>query len=753
MKIPVFIKKFHGLFAMICCIPIVEADEVLVIQEDFEEGTLDDLSFVANNNAVMEIGDDPAGGDHGKVGVIDLTGGGEWGGLWSQPDLRLPLAPLGISPGADTYVMTADFYIPDDSSLVDPDTVGVITRWVDETETGKNEAGNHQKVSTQPRDEWFTLELKGNIPESFGAGSVTHVRPIISFHDLPEDAEGNGSVYVDNITLTAMTSGEDPNLNIARTSPFSTYTDFNTRIGTLSISNSGITQTLSITEARLEGADAAHYEIENEIPITLPPGERGTIEIKFTPGKGDGAYNADLVLASNDNADPTLTIPLSALVVAGDPSSELIINGDFESGSTAGFTANTPFKVITDPVHGGKFAAVYELAGGLEWGSVNLDLPPPLSPEAGPTKHIRITEEMWEKEWSFSGWYSKPAENAIADDDTAQFIIRWNGVQPDAGPFVSVTGGSLTPGEWTEYTETGIVPEEWPVDSGNPVTEAFLILSFRDVNSDAAGGEQIYVDDWSFSIEGIALTPLPGELKITDVDLNTTDRSVTTTWTSQPGEWFAVSTSNDLETWTVLNNAVAAGELESTSYTDTELGNDTVRYYRIGRVDAPPFLETSFENGMEDWTVDVYNGGAATATTWEFGAPTNGPVDAHTGAGVAGTDLDADYADGTTVVMRSPEIDTNGATRVNLSFWHFLDALDEEGGQVKLLDTNGDVIGTLFDPFVGGDGGNTADWTQATVRLPDLDRPFIIEFQFLSVGGNEPDNGAGWFIDDVRVGK
>ena len=94
---------------------------------------------------------------------------------------------------------------------------------------------------------------------------------------------------------------------------------------------------------------------------------------------------------------------------------------------------------------------------------------------------------MWEKEWFFSSFYSKPEENAIDDADAAQFIIRWNGVQPDAGPFTSVNGASLTAGEWTEYTETGIVPTEWPPDSGIPVTEAFLIFSFRDVDSNAVG--------------------------------------------------------------------------------------------------------------------------------------------------------------------------------------------------------------------------------------------------------------------------
>ena len=72
---------------------------------------------------------------------------------------------------------------------------------------------------------------------------------------------------------------------------------------------------------------------------------------------------------------------------------------------------------------------------------------------------------------------------------------------------------------------------------------------------------------------------------------------------------------------------------------------------------------------------------------------------------------------------------------------------------MRLLETNGDEIVRFDPPFTGGDEGNTSEWTEATLRLPDLDpaRPFIIEFVFLSVDDGEPNNGAGWFVDDVRV--
>jgi len=32
-------------------------------------------------------------------------------------------------------------------------------------------------------------------------------------------------------------------------------------------------------------------------------------------------------------------------------------------------------------------------------------------------------------------------------------------------------------------------------------------------------------------------------------------------------------------------------------------------------------------------------------------------------------------------------------------------------------------------------------------------RPFAIQFEFLSVDDGDPNNGTGWLIDDVRIGK
>lgn len=86
------------------------------------------------------------------------------------------------------------------------------------------------------------------------------------------------------------------------------------------------------------------------------------------------------------------------------------------------------------------------------------------------------------------------------------------------------------------------------------------------------------------------------------------------------------------------------------------------QFARIVQVQAPPLFETSFEDGGEGWTVDLFPNGTETGTTWEFGEPTNGPDAANSGTRVAGTGLAADYDDGTTILLNSPTIYPTGVT-------------------------------------------------------------------------------------------
>lgn len=277
---------------------------------------------------------------------------------------------------------------------------------------------------------------------------------------------------------------------------------------------------------------------------------------------------------------------------------------------------------------------------------------------------------------------------------------------------------------------------------------------------DVAIWDEALTDQQIVDLASKAVCPLgtcaTGSFDITELR-RAVDGQVDLTWESLAGLFYDVEHSPDLTpgSWQVVLNdfAAAGGEALLTSAIVQGDEGSAASYFRVVQVPPPPFLEEGFEGAAEGWEVSLFAGGTETATTWEFGAPTNGPSAAKTGDGVAGTDLDANYANGTTIQLRSPVIDTAGATGVKLSFAYYLDALEGEGGRVNLLEENGDLIQSLEPLFTGGDDGNTADWTEASIRLPSLDtvRSFIIEFQFLTAGDGS--NGAGWFIDDVRVAK
>ena len=233
---------------------------------------------------------------------------------------------------------------------------------------------------------------------------------------------------------------------------------------------------------------------------------------------------------------------------------------------------------------------------------------------------------------------------------------------------------------------------------------------------------------------------------------------VSLTWESSSGRFYDIEASPDLSSgsWQPMGVAITAeggDALLTSAMVESDLAT-SMEYFRVLQVDPPPFIEQGFEDGFDEWTMSVAAGAVDSGTNWEAGVPTNGPGVAKTGNNAAGTGLTANYTDGTSIQLRSPVINTFGLRGVKLSFSYYLEALESEGGNVRLLEENGDFIQNLFDqPFIGGEDLNTADWTDVEVRLPNLDppRPFIIEYQFLTLGDGS--NGAGWFIDDVRVAK
>ena len=177
------------------------------------------------------------------------------------------------------------------------------------------------------------------------------------------------------------------------------------------------------------------------------------------------------------------------------------------------------------------------------------------------------------------------------------------------------------------------------------------------------------------------------------------------------------------------------------------------KFYRVVLQPPAPAFFDDMESGVGDWVVGLREGAAATATTWELGSPEtiDSPVDgAYSGSQCWATDLDAAYAPGALITLRSPVIDLTGVERPRLRFQYVVDSTEGvEGGRINFRDENGGLL--VESEFVFW--GKTEGW-QAFDRLMPVearDRPIRIEFEFLS-DDLEP-NGDGWLIDDVSVGK
>lgn len=119
----------------------------------------------------------------------------------------------------------------------------------------------------------------------------------------------------------------DPKLVVADNFDFGAFDSGVTgsQPGSLAISNSGSGKTLSISNTSIVGADADHFTVTSP-PDGLAPSATEMIGLTFNPLGEEGIFSAQLTITSNDAADPTTIVNLTAL--AGDliPNSSVRIN-------------------------------------------------------------------------------------------------------------------------------------------------------------------------------------------------------------------------------------------------------------------------------------------------------------------------------------------------------------------------------------------------------------------------------------------
>jgi len=160
----------------------------------------------------------------------------------------------------------------------------------------------------------------------------------------------------------------------------------------------------------------------------------------------------------------------------------------------------------------------------------------------------------------------------------------------------------------------------------------------------------------------------------------------------------------------------------------------------LGTTDQYSF---DFDEGMGDW--GAHNG------SWDVGAPTSGPFNAHSGSNVAGTVLSGDYPN-TTSRLVSPTIELpaiESGEEIHLRFWQWfsLDNYDSLNVQVSQQTATGIWADwETLDTYNGSSGV----WSNAMVDLSAYaGRTVRIGFQLSQ--GSFTSVGPGWFMDDVSI--
>ncbi|MEM7383328.1 MAG: hypothetical protein AAF514_00155 [Verrucomicrobiota bacterium] len=774
----------------------VEVGESIVM-DDFEEGDFSD-DWDGTDGAAVNTGEgalesgrfaaiEPATGlvgavfDDGEGGASDVvvdfytrvqvTGARQFNLMISTSGTVTADSPTVNLRHQNGWSVFSDGWRPLDLPVMEPDL------WyrVRVTCQGWGGGGASYKVEMSDADGTeFTSAVNGL--DFFQAGDP-NTTPVGSFSFNTKWGDNPG-FQIDSVsagTVQPTDDVDDPNVTVARANPFAGIElsgNPDPVPALVMVENTGSTNDLIIAATSVVSGDAAdNFSILTELPLTIAPGESDEIELLFDAENQPGRFDATLLLDSNDPSNPRVEVNLQTTVPF--PSgSNLVGNGDFESDSE-------------NLVQWEKVGAPAPVAG--------------FAPGSKTAASLATSERLLQRVNGESEWYlqfffqvqetSARAFNVVLNAPGSEVNIRAQGSLPDVENFWNTF---IVDDGWGEPIGLpGVVAGEryfmrivgrgW--DDESPASYDLLlsepgevtlahriegltrfrngvptepIQSFR-FTTEFGTNPGFLIDD----VEFVNGTPPPAfPFDITGYTHNQDTNESTITWSAVPGTFYDVDVSPDLTpgSWLPAVTQVEANPELNLDTAATVPGNpDGGRsFFRIRQVEAPPLLETGFENGQGDWTVSVVPNGTETGTTWEFGPPTNGPDAARSGNNVVGTGLAADYEDGTTVLLQSPVVDPiNTAGRLNLRFWYFLGAKGDEGGQVSLLEEDGSLIGHFDQLFIGGSEGNTNEWTEAVFPIPALDpvRPFRIQFSFLSGSDGVPNGEPGWFLDDVRIGK
>jgi hypothetical protein len=574
-------KQFHRLAAMALSISSLSAQtNVTILSEDFETGGGNLTN--GNNGLDLTVVANPLPGGTGMVGQGDSAEvGTQWGALLANPNIiELPAA---VEPGTSTFAISMMVYIPTGTTFTADDRMGVIVRW---NSLQTSAASNYQRIDTFTPDTWQEISLTGTIPALDGNGNtVTQAYPIISFNDVNDDALAGVSAYVDDYKFEVSVSEDDPNF------PLGTdlgYGDIDQNGGPhtkkLVLTNSGASQTLTITAAALSGTNADLFTLSTlALPLDILPGASETLEVTLDPGAELGPLTARLEFTSNDPTTPTISTFLSANSIEPFQGLELIVNGDFETGNAEGWREDNRFIYSEDVSRSGSGSGIYTMLAGQQWGEARQSAVAPSS-DSAEQGTFDITPEMIGKNYFYSGWYYRPSTGGPADDDDVRLIIRWNGKNgftnhTDGAKLV----GSLPTDTWVRSTLSNVIPS---VDlDGLPVTHATFLWSFQDVGANSMGTEIMYIDDMSLKVDVPIIEPVV-DLIITNLSVDKTTNNVSFNYSASIGAEYAIDRSTQMLPsgqpggWVEIDDPTADEALET--FTDPgAAATSPLYFYRV----------------------------------------------------------------------------------------------------------------------------------------------------------------------------
>ncbi len=416
---------------------------------------------------------------------------------------------------------------------------------------------------------------------------------------------------------------DDPNLFVSATGDFGTLDSGDPVSQVLTITNSGETETLTISRSELSGLDVDHFTIAT-LPTSLAPGESVDVMVTFDPMGSLGGFSAQLEFDSNDETDATVTVPLTARVP--NPSGLLVhYKLDDAEGTTLEDASGNGRDGIVRTSGGGQILFGQEaLATGsavrLEGGDESVVALIEVPASASLPVLDNYTVSMWFEldpadEETGSVLFAQGNELATSaalallvspSEGPLQWIVNQDQGEPTLGDLVksgtayhlAVTHIDSEPGDESadslNFYINGVLVEtiENPVSIISEANTPFLFGGVPGASGMIGTLDDLQLYEKALTGDDIAmLFAEPGTaigapdepvdpvdpMPIEDVSLVFGANGPTLSWDGTGDTPFVVEFSQDLETWTILDGAVSGNTLEH-SDAPADAG-----FYRVAR--------------------------------------------------------------------------------------------------------------------------------------------------------------------------